>query len=98
MDDAPTAPQPRSALAVLKYMQVPTVAFYYLGAYAFSPCVLQKAKTISYKRRKGILTLTVITLLAYTAELLYYFSRFTVEKTYEPPKPAAIRCLGSLLT
>lgn len=36
-------------------------------------------------------------LLAYTTEVIYYFSRAIKESEYEPPKPFAIRCLGSIL-
>lgn len=36
-------------------------------------------------------------LIAYIAEVLYYFSRSLADADYEPPKPAALRCLGSIL-
>jgi ABC-type transport system involved in Fe-S cluster assembly fused permease/ATPase subunit len=38
-----------------------------------------------------------IILVAYVMEVLYYFSRSIGEQEYEAPKPAAIRCLGSIL-
>jgi ABC-type transport system involved in Fe-S cluster assembly fused permease/ATPase subunit len=34
---------------------------------------------------------------AYVTEVVYYFSRSIGEQDYEAPKPAAIRCLGSIL-
>jgi ABC-type transport system involved in Fe-S cluster assembly fused permease/ATPase subunit len=98
MDDAHAAPPLYSAIMLLDYMHAPTVGFYYLGACAFSLCVLQKAKKISHKRRRGVLALSTITLIAYITEVLYYFSRSIADENYEPPKPAAIRCLGSILT
>lgn len=98
MHDAPAAPRLHSAMALLKYIHAPAVGFFYLGAYAFSLCVLQKSKEITRKRRSGILALATITLVAYTKGVLYYFSRSIADGNYEPPKPAAIRCLGSILT
>jgi hypothetical protein len=85
-------------LTLLRYMHAPIVAFYFAGAHTIGFCVLQKPKIISHKRRRGILAFTGLTLLAYIAEVLYYFSRSLAEREYEPPKPAAIRCLGSILT
>lgn len=85
-------------MALLEYMHAPTVGFYFLGACAFGLCTLQKPKPISHKRRRGVLALSIITLLAYVTEVLYYFSRSIAKNDYEPPKPAAIRCLGSILT
>ncbi|KAH6516990.1 hypothetical protein HBI07_247300 [Parastagonospora nodorum] len=98
MHDAPAAPRLHSAMALLKYIHAPAVGFFYLGAYAFSLCVLQKSKEITRKRRSGILALATITLVAYTKGVLYSFSRSIPDENYEPPKPAAIRCLGSILT
>jgi ABC-type transport system involved in Fe-S cluster assembly fused permease/ATPase subunit len=96
---ADTHPQQplHSAMALLNYMHAPTVGFYCLGACAFSLCVLQKPRPISHKRRRGVTALATITLLAYITEVLYYFSRSIAQSEYEPPKPAAIRCLGSIL-
>jgi ABC-type transport system involved in Fe-S cluster assembly fused permease/ATPase subunit len=91
-------PSSYSATMLLDYMHAPTVGLYYLGAYAFSLCVLQRAETISHKRRRGILGLAMITLVAYITEVLYYFSRSMADNNYEPSKPAAVRCLGSILT
>jgi len=85
-------------MALLDYMHAPTVAFYFLAACAFGLCTLQKPKPISHKRRRGVLALSIVTLLAYVTEVLYYFSRSIAQAAYEPPKPAAIRCLGSILT
>ncbi|KAF1912132.1 hypothetical protein BDU57DRAFT_560030 [Ampelomyces quisqualis] len=98
MDGTPSAPPLYTAISLLDYMHAPTVGFYYLGACAFSLCVLQKAKKISHKRRRGQLAFATITLFAYITEVLYYFSRSLADKDYEPPKPAALRCLGSILT
>jgi ABC-type transport system involved in Fe-S cluster assembly fused permease/ATPase subunit len=98
MDAASMAPPLYSAMTLLDYMHAPTVGFYYLAACAFSLCVLQKPKKISQKRRRGVLALTTITLVAYITEVLYYFSRSIADEKYEPPKPAALRCLGSILT
>jgi ABC-type transport system involved in Fe-S cluster assembly fused permease/ATPase subunit len=98
MEASPAPPPLYSAITLLDYMHAPTVGFYFLGACAFGLCVLQKPQPISYKRRRGILAFTSITLLAYITEVLYYFSRSLAEGEYEPPKPAAIRCLGSILT
>ncbi|KAH7381205.1 hypothetical protein DE146DRAFT_279093 [Phaeosphaeria sp. MPI-PUGE-AT-0046c] len=98
MEATPAPPTLYSALAILNYMHAPTVGFYFLGACAFGLCVLQKPKPISRKRRRGILAFAAITLLSYIAEVLYYFSRSLAEAEYEPPKPSAIRCLGSILT
>lgn len=92
-------PSPLDAgAALLQYMHAPTVAFYFLAACAFALCTLQKPKSISQKRRKSTFALSVITLLAYITEVLYYFTRSIAQNDYEPPKPAAIRCLGSILT
>jgi len=97
MDDSPTPAPLDAVMALLDYMHAPTVGFYFLGAWAFGLCTLQKPKPISHKRRRGVLALSAITLLAYIIEVLYYFSRSIAEFDYEPPKPAAIRCLGSIL-
>ncbi|KAH4922016.1 hypothetical protein HBI79_182580 [Parastagonospora nodorum] len=97
--DSSDPPAPlSSAMTLLDYMHAPTVAFYFLGACAFGLCVLHKPKPISHKRRRGIVLLVAITLIAYITEVLYYFSRSIADWEYEPPKPAAIRCLGSILT
>jgi ABC-type transport system involved in Fe-S cluster assembly fused permease/ATPase subunit len=85
------------AMAILEYLHAPAVGFYWLGACAFSLCVLQKSNPVSHARRRGILALTAVTLIAYVTEVLYYFSKSMAERQYEPPKPAAIRCLGSIL-
>ncbi|CAO2647649.1 Nn.00g085710.m01.CDS01 [Neocucurbitaria sp. VM-36] len=85
------------AMSLLEYMHAPTVGFYYLGACAFSLCILQKSQPISHKRRRGVLVLMATLLLAYITEVLYYFSRSMADWQYEPPEPAAIRCLGSIL-
>lgn len=85
------------AMALLDYMHAPTIGFYYLGACAFGLCVLQKPRPIAHARRRGILALSVVTLLAYTTEVLYYFCRSLADGEYSPPKPAALRCLGSIL-
>jgi hypothetical protein len=87
-----------AASAFFEYLHAPTIAFYFLGTSAFGICVLQKPKPIPHKRRWGILALVAATLLTYITEVLYYFSRFLAEAEYEPPKPAAVRCLGSILT
>lgn len=84
-------------MALLDYLQAPTVGFYFLGASAFSLCVLQKSKPISHTRRRGIVALAAVTLVAYITEVLYYFCRSIAQPEYEPPKPAAIRCLGAIL-
>jgi ABC-type transport system involved in Fe-S cluster assembly fused permease/ATPase subunit len=97
MVDASAPPSLYPAMVLLNYMHAPTVGFYYLGACAFSLCVLQKPRPISHKRKTGVIALAAITLLAYITEVLYYFSRSIAEPEYEPPKPAAIRCLGSIL-
>ncbi len=85
------------AIALLQYMQAPTIGFYLLGACAYSLCVLQKPQPISLKRRAGAIALSATILLAYTTEVLYYFSRSLADWFYEAPQPAAIRCLGSIL-
>ncbi|KAH8723005.1 hypothetical protein GQ44DRAFT_711194 [Phaeosphaeriaceae sp. PMI808] len=85
------------AMAILDYMQAPTIGFYFMAASTFSMCVLQKAKPISHKRRRGVLFLMALILLAYMTEVLYYFGRSMADGEYEPPKPSAIRCLGSIL-
>jgi ABC-type transport system involved in Fe-S cluster assembly fused permease/ATPase subunit len=84
-------------MALLDYMHAPSVGFYYLGACAFSLCILQKARIVSHKRRRSILLFIVTILVAYITEVLYYFSRSIGEQDYEAPEPAAIRCLGSIL-
>src|ERR1051325_9319033 len=94
-------PQPATplypAMALLNYMHAPTVGFYYMGACAFSLCILQKARLVSQKRRRSILISMLTILVAYITEVLYYFSRSMGDWDYEPPQPAAIRCLGSIL-
>ena len=94
-DDISTPLDP--AMELLNYMHAPTVGFYYLGACAFSLCILQKSQPVSHKRRRGILVLMSTILLAYITEVLYYFSRSMAERDYEAHKPSAIRCLGSIL-
>ncbi|KAH7397317.1 hypothetical protein BKA66DRAFT_408292 [Pyrenochaeta sp. MPI-SDFR-AT-0127] len=84
-------------VALLDYMQAPTVGFYYIGACAFSLCILQKSSLITSKRRIGILALMSSILLAYITEVLYYFSWSIADAAHEVPEPAAIRCLGSIL-
>ena len=84
-------------MASLEYLQAPAVGLYWIGACAYSLCVLQKSALVTHTRRRGILALTAVTLLAYLVEVLYYFSMSMAEREYEPPKPAAIRCLGSIL-
>jgi ABC-type multidrug transport system fused ATPase/permease subunit len=91
----PTTPYP--AIALFEYVHAPAVGFYYLGTCAFSLCILQKTRAIPQTRRWSILLLMVMILVAYVAEVLYYFSRATGERDYEAPEPAAIRCLGSIL-
>ncbi|KAH7069786.1 hypothetical protein BKA63DRAFT_88679 [Paraphoma chrysanthemicola] len=97
MANSPAASPLSPAMALLDYMHAPTVGFYYLGACAFGICVLQKPTPISHPRRRGILLLGLITLVAYVTEVLYYFSSSMADWAYEPPKPAALRCLGSIL-
>jgi ABC-type transport system involved in Fe-S cluster assembly fused permease/ATPase subunit len=97
MDDSQPPSSLYSAITLLDYLHAPTVGFYFLGACAFGICVLQKPLPISQKRRRGIIALAAITLVAYITEVLYYFSRSIADADYEPPKPAAIRCLGSIL-
>ncbi|KAF1831639.1 hypothetical protein BDW02DRAFT_42073 [Decorospora gaudefroyi] len=97
MDQSPPSSTLYPAMALMDYMHAPTVGFYYLGACAFSLCILQKARSIPDKRRRGIVAFMFAILLAYIGEVLYYFSRSIAEQDYEPPKPAAIRCLGSIL-
>jgi hypothetical protein len=84
-------------MGLFEYMHAPAVGFYYLGACAFSLCILQKTRAIPQTRRWSILALMVMILAAYVTEVLYYFSRATGERDYEAPEPAAIRCLGSIL-
>ncbi|KAL6709915.1 hypothetical protein ACN47E_000700 [Coniothyrium glycines] len=85
------------AMALLNYMHAPTVGFYYLGACAFSLCILQKPNPISRKRRRATVAFMLITLSAYITEVLFYFINSMKDRYYEPPEPAAIRCLGSIL-
>jgi hypothetical protein len=80
-------------MVLLNYIHAPTVGFYYLGACAFSLCVLHKPRPISHKRKNGVIALTAVTLLPYITEVLYYFKRSIAEPKHEPPKPAAIRNL-----
>ncbi|CAN9233419.1 unnamed protein product [Alternaria alternata] len=61
------------AMALLNYMHAPTVGFYYMGACAFSLCILQKARLVSQKRRRSILISMLTILVAYITEVLYYF-------------------------
>jgi ABC-type transport system involved in Fe-S cluster assembly fused permease/ATPase subunit len=83
---------------LLLYMHAPIVAFYLIGAHTFELCVLQKPQPTSHKRRRGVLIFAAITLLAYITEVLHYLCHSLAEREYEPPKPATIRCLGSILT
>jgi ABC-type transport system involved in Fe-S cluster assembly fused permease/ATPase subunit len=98
MDESPPAQPLYAGLALLDYIHAPSVAFYFLAACVFGLCTLQKPKPISDKRRRGVLALATITLLAYVTEVIYYFSRSIAQSAYEPPKPAALRCLGAILT
>jgi ABC-type transport system involved in Fe-S cluster assembly fused permease/ATPase subunit len=84
-------------MVLLEYLHAPAVGFYFLGACAFSFCILEQPKPLPHTRRRGVLALTAVTLVAYVAEVLYYFSRSMTHSDYEPPKPAAICCLGSIL-
>ncbi|KAF1952981.1 ATP-binding cassette-type vacuolar membrane transporter-like protein Hmt1 [Byssothecium circinans] len=84
-------------MALLDYMQAPFVGFYYLGASAFALCVLQKAKPISLKRRRLTIFLSLVVLVSYITEVLYYFGRSLADARYTAPQHAAIRCLGSIL-
>ncbi|KAL5117322.1 hypothetical protein ACEQ8H_004767 [Pleosporales sp. CAS-2024a] len=86
-----------AAMALLLYMHAPAAGVYFMGASVFAMCVLQKPRPISQQRRRGTIALATLTLLAYVTEVLYYFGRSIAEREYEPPKPAAIRCLGSIL-
>lgn len=85
------------AMALLHYMHAPTVGFFFLGATAFSLCILQKPIPLSHKRRRGIVAIAFLLLLSYVTEVLYYFSRSLADEKYTAPEPAAIRCLGSIL-
>lgn len=100
MNDASVQPAHYAAPAILKYTHAPAVAFYFLGTCACQLCGFQKPKRkpIPHKRRRGILVLAAATLLTYITEALYYFSRSLAQAGYEPPRPAAIRCLDSILT
>lgn len=93
----PTPAPLDSAMDLLKYMQAPTVASYYLGASTFALLVLRKSQPVTHKRRRGVLLGTLTLLFAYIVEVLYYFSRSLAEPRYNPPKPSAICCLGSIL-
>jgi hypothetical protein len=84
-------------MTLLHYLHMPTIAVYFLGACIFGICVLQKPLHISQNRRRGITAFTAVTLVAYIIEVLYYFTRSIADADYEPPKPAAIRCLGFIL-
>ncbi|OAL42518.1 hypothetical protein IQ07DRAFT_671450, partial [Pyrenochaeta sp. DS3sAY3a] len=84
-------------MALLGYMHAPAVGFYFLGSCVFSLCILQKPSEITRERRRGVLLLSSIILLAYIIEVLYYFSRALAEADYEAPESSAIRCLGSIL-
>lgn len=78
-------------------MHAPTVGVFFLGATAFSLCILQKPIPVSHKRRRGIFAITSLILISYVTEVLYYFSRSLADAQYTAPEPAAIRCLGSIL-
>lgn len=84
-------------MALLNYMHAPTVGFFFLGATAFSLCILQKPIPVSQKRKRGVLAIVCLILVSYITEVLYYFSRSLADARYSPPEPAAIRCLGSIL-
>ncbi|KNG52839.1 heavy metal tolerance protein precursor [Stemphylium lycopersici] len=86
-----------SILALLHYIHAPIVGVYYLGAYIFSLCILQKARLLSGKRRSSILAFTITILAAYIAEVLYYIIQSVCQRNYEAPRYSAIRCLGSIL-
>jgi ABC-type transport system involved in Fe-S cluster assembly fused permease/ATPase subunit len=84
-------------MTLLHYLHMPTITIYFLGACIFGICVLQKPLPISQNRRRGITAFTAVILVAYIIEVLYYFTRSRADANYEPPKPAAIRCLGFIL-
>ncbi|UPX20386.1 uncharacterized protein EKO05_0010619 [Ascochyta rabiei] len=95
MDAPPASLYP--AMALLDYVHAPFVGFFFLGATAFSLCILQKPIAVSYKRRRGVLAIVFLILVSYITEVLYYFSRSLADAQYTPPEPAAICCLGSIL-
>lgn len=86
-----------SAMVLLDYLQAPSVGLYWLAATGFGMCVLQKAKPISLRRRRLVIALAFVLLVAYVAEVLYYLSRSLADLQYTAPKHAVIRCLGSIL-
>jgi hypothetical protein len=94
-------PQPPASLypvtSLLYYIHAPTVGLFFLTATAFGFCTLQKPIPTTPKRRRGVLAFATLVLAVYVAEGLYYLSRVIAEPDYAAPKPAAIRCLGSIL-
>jgi ABC-type transport system involved in Fe-S cluster assembly fused permease/ATPase subunit len=95
IDSQPASLYP--VMALLNYMHAPAVGFFFLGAIAFSLCILQKPVRIPSKRRRGVLAFSALILVAYVTEVVYYFSRAIAETDYTAPEPSAIRCLGSIL-
>jgi ABC-type transport system involved in Fe-S cluster assembly fused permease/ATPase subunit len=94
-------PQPPTSLypvtSLLYYIHAPTVGLFFLTTTAFGFCTLQKPIPTTPKRRRGVLAFATLVLAVYVAESLYYLSRVVAEPDYAAPKPAAIRCLGSIL-
>ncbi|KAB2100041.1 Heavy metal tolerance protein [Alternaria gaisen] len=97
MDQPSFATPPYTVMHFLNHIQAWVVGFYYTGAWLFSLCTLRKARLVSQKRRRSILISMLTILGAYMIEVVCHFTRWASERGYEPPRPAVIRCLGSIL-
>jgi len=84
-------------MILLDYLHAPFVGCYFLGAAGFALAILHKAKTISSKRRRIVITLSIGILIGFFAEVLYYLTRALADSSYVAPQHAAIRCLGAIL-
>jgi ABC-type transport system involved in Fe-S cluster assembly fused permease/ATPase subunit len=88
---------PYLAMVLLNYLYAPVVGIYFLGAAGYALAILQRAKPISRKRRVISITLSLVTLIGFIGEVLYYLTQALADATYIAPHYAAIRCLGAIL-
>jgi len=86
-----------AAMNALDYIHAPMIAACFMGYLIVSVCVLQKPIALPLKRRRIAKAFVLTLLTGYVAEILYYFSRYISENSFETPQHAAFHCLGSIL-
>ncbi|KAH7109254.1 hypothetical protein B0J11DRAFT_237014 [Dendryphion nanum] len=86
-----------TATVILGYAQAPSIAFYFLTTFIFAWCVLHKARPISSRSRRVLITAAFSTQAAYLAEILYHFTSSLADSNYQVPHYSVLSCLALLL-